>query len=265
MKKKFVFVCCLLGTFCIGKNVKANQFNQYDKIYSFNDLKPTLYGDDDFKCLEENEYETLKINGLDSIINRNIVYKYNKKVDALIKDWDGDTKFYNAGSSVTFTTSFINGESKSYNDQISNEYSLTYNRGLECGMEFDFFKFGMSAEVGQDFIVNYTKSKSVTYDQSIEKSQSYTYFVDKTGLYRFQERGLFNVYVFENVSEVRDIDVRHKTSKFAYYTLNSRKIVLEKDGSSIVGLFRHKYYNYELDIDKEQLEEIYGTNIISLH
>jgi hypothetical protein len=32
MKKKFVFVCCLLGTFCIGKNVKANHVNQYDKI-----------------------------------------------------------------------------------------------------------------------------------------------------------------------------------------------------------------------------------------
>jgi hypothetical protein len=69
----------------------------------------------------------------------------------------------------------------------------------------------MSNEVGQDFIVDYTKTKSVTYDKSTEKSQSYTYFVDKTGLYRFQERGLFNVYVFENVSEVRDIDVRHKT------------------------------------------------------
>jgi hypothetical protein len=265
MKKKFVFVCCLLGTFCIGKNVKANHFNQYDKIYSFNDLKPTLYGDDDFEVLEENVYKTLKVKGLDSIINKNIVYKYNKKVEALIKDWDDYTKFYNAGSSVTFTTSFINAESKSYSDQISNEYSITYNRGLECGLEFDFFKFDVSNEVGQDFIVDYTKNKSVTYDKSIEKSQSYTYFVDKTGLYRFQERGLFNVYVFENVSEVRDIDVRHKTSKFAYYTLNSRKIVLEKDGTSIVGLFRHKYYNYELDIDKEQLEEIYGTNIISLH
>ena len=123
--------------------------------------------------------------------------------------------------------------------------------------------FSVSTELATSF------STSTTYSCSSTKSRTKTYAVAEKGLYRFQKRALFNVYIYQQYTTVYDVTFKRNgnyniaKSTVGYYTIDKTSYILEYiPGSEVEGLFKYSLSeDYKYVVDQEYANSFYNSNV----
>lgn len=171
-----------------------------------------------------------------------IIYKYVKPVSFLINRFDSVISYYQAGSSASCTYEISETEETSYAETVSSTLALSTNISLEATINCVIAEETYTAQFEETLSTQYGETLQTSYSVTTTKSYNKTYAVNVDGYYYFEQRGLFNVYVFQEYTHVIE-NKKVGTSMIPiskYYTLDKECGTISLINDTVIGLFKYK-------------------------
>lgn len=204
-----------------------------------------------------------------SSYTQRILYKYPKAISAPIDVYGDYYLGFDAGSSVQLSYSQSKGNSQTYSLQVSTSVSKSLQSDVKLGTGIGVVKAEASASSSLGFTTSITGTIEDSYSYTESFGETITYYINETGTYRLETRGLFEVYIVEYITGVYDVKkVGNKyvpTSTKAYYTIETSYILSYIEGTKLFGLFKYNEINGtgKFELDKSFARRIYGSSSLS--
>lgn len=213
-------------------------------------------------------YETVGNNkNVYSSHTQRILYKYPKAVSAPIVAYNSYMQL-TQGSTVSLSYETSYSEEKTYSEQVTDTIngSLSASVKLESGIGVFKEEKSLAATLGYEHIE--TESITDTYSSTVTKGMNINFYIDESGLYRLEERGMFNVYIVEYVRAFYDVKYlkgKPISSSIVYYTLETTYILSYINSSSSIGLFKYNWNdtNSIYELDQNYARKFLSSNTIS--
>ncbi len=207
------------------------------------------------------------LNGEDvySLSNYYVLYKYPKIASCIVEDLDSCYHSLNAGSDVSLTYSISSTTEVSFGTQISNSISKIDTETFSINVGYGYGELKDDISEATEYTSSIGLNLSCTYSTSITQTISVNYHVNEDGTYRLTKRGLFDVYVYQHLKAIYNVNKAVSGGKIytkrslAYYTLEKTNILFSlKDNSISDGL-----YKYYLDSsEKHKIDESYASKYL---
>ncbi len=199
--------------------------------------------------------------------SQRILYKYPKAVSAPIVAYNSYMQL-TQGSTVSLSYETSYSEEKTYSEQVTDTIngSLSASVKLESGIGVFKEENSLTATLGYEHLE--TESITDTYSSTVTKGMNINFYIDESGLFRLEERGMFNVYIVEYITAVYDVKYlkgKPISSSIVYYTLETTYILSYINSSSSIGLFKYNWSdsNSVYELDQNYARKFLGSNTAS--